>query len=75
MMNEKINHSILADDLERVLHGQDKLLRNNAKSMNTLISEQRNKEVQLVEVIYPDKNIDDIILSQDQSLQIRGSYT
>lgn len=65
----KKNHSILADDLEMILKGTT----NNQKTTNvikTLNSQNTDKDMRLVELYYPDKYFDDIILPKEKLLQL-----
>ncbi len=65
----KKNHSILADDLEMILKGTT----NNRKTTNvikTLNSQNTDKDMRLVELYYPDKYFDDIILPKEKLLQL-----
>lgn len=66
----KKNHSILANDLEMVLNGTRRNYRHSTPTMKTAIPQNLDKEVRLVEIIYPDKYFDDIILSKEKTLQL-----
>ena len=65
----KKNHSLLADDLEMILNGA----KNNRKASNvmkTMTSQNTDKDIRLVELYYPDKYFDDIILPKEKILQL-----
>lgn len=66
----KKNHSILADDLERVLNGADRGGKKPLSFMKSVVPQNSEKEVRLVEVIYPDKYLDDVILPQEKISQL-----
>lgn len=67
----KKNHSILADDLEMVLTGTRNIRRNTMSTMNTLTTQNLTDETPLVEIIYPDKYFDDVIISDEKFLQLK----
>lgn len=62
----KKNHTLLADELERVLSNNKK---GNTYAYSTVrsISSSVNKEEKLVEIMYPSKYFDDIILDSDKA--------
>lgn len=66
----KKNHSILADDLEMVLNGAKKHYRHSMTTMKTVVAQNTDKEARLVEIVYPDKYFDDVILPQEKVLQL-----
>ena len=66
----KKNHSILADDLEMVLNGAKKQYRSSMPTMKTVVAQNTDKEARLVEIVYPDKYLDDVILPQEKVLQL-----
>ena len=66
----KKNHSILADDLEMVLNGAKKHYRHSIPAMKTVVAQNADKEARLVEIVYPDKYFDDVILPQEKVLQL-----
>lgn len=68
LMKEK-NHLLLADDLEMILNGA----KNNRKASNvmkTMNFQNTDKDIRLVELYYPDKYFDDIILPKEKLLQL-----
>lgn len=66
----KKNHSVLADDLEMVLNGDKKNYRKTIPTMKTFTAPNIEKDVGLVELSYPDKYLDDIILPQEKIVQL-----
>lgn len=66
----KKNHSILADDLEMVLNGAKKNYRHSMPTMKTVVAQSSDKDARLVEIVYPDKFFDDVILPQEKVLQL-----
>lgn len=66
----KKNHSILADDLEMVLNGSKKNYRQSMPIMKTVVTQSTDKDARLVEIVYPDKYFDDVILPQEKVLQL-----
>ena len=66
----KKNHSVLADDLEMVLNGDKKNYRKTIPTMKTFTASNIEKDVGLVELSYPDKYLDDIILPQEKIVQL-----
>ena len=66
----KKNHSILADDLEMVLNDAKKHYRHFMPTMKTVVAQSADKETRLVEIVYPDKYFDDVILPQEKVLQL-----
>lgn len=64
------NHSILADDLEMVLNGAKKNYRYSMPTMKTIVAQSSDKDAQLVEIVYPDKFFDDVILPQEKGVQL-----
>lgn len=66
----KKNHSVLADDLEMILNGATKNHRNSMPTMKTVVSQNKDKEARLVEIYYPDKYFDDVILPKEKILQL-----
>ena len=66
----KKNHSILADDLEMVLNGAKKHYRHSMPAMKTVVAQNTDKEARLVEIVYPDKYFDDVILPREKVLQL-----
>jgi AAA+ superfamily predicted ATPase len=66
----KKNHSILANDLERVLNGAKKQYRYSMPTMKTVVAQNTDKEARLVEIVYPDKYFDDVILPREKVLQL-----
>ena len=66
----KKNHAILADDLEMVLNGAQKSFGHSMSTMKPTYLSKSGKEERLVEIIYPDKYFDDVILPQEKMLQL-----
>ena len=64
----KKNHPILADDLEMVLTGAKRNYRQTMASMKTVAIQ--NADIRLVDIIYPDKYFDDIILRHETIEQL-----
>lgn len=62
----KKNHSILADDLSMILANSNKNYKNNMTTMKPTLTHDIEKNSQLVEILYPDKYFEDIILPQDK---------
>lgn len=65
----KKNHAILADDLEMVLNGSKKNYRNTMHNMKTMISQNIDNDVRLVEFYYPDKYFEDMIIPKEKIVQ------
>lgn len=66
----KKNHSILADDLEMVLNGAKKNRRCSTTAMKTFVAQNTDKDAGLVELLYPDKYFDDVILQHEKMSQL-----
>lgn len=66
----KKNHSILADDLEMVLNGAKKNYKHPMPAMKTITTPNTDKDTRLVEILYPDKYFDDVILPQEKISQL-----
>lgn len=66
----KKNHSILADDLEMVLNGAKNNYRHSMPTMKTVVTQNSDKDGRLVEIVYPDKFFDDVILPQEKVIQL-----
>lgn len=66
----KKNHSVLADDLEMVLNGAKRNYCHSASTMKTTVSHDTDNGVRLVELSYPDKYLDDMILPGEKILQL-----
>lgn len=66
----KKNHSILANDLEMILNEKNKKFNHSLPSMKTVVMQNTDKDVQLVEIIYPDKYFDDAILQSQTIIQL-----
>lgn len=60
----------MADDLEMVLNGAKKQYRSSMPTMKTVVAQNTDKEARLVEIVYPDKYLDDVILPQEKVLQL-----
>ena len=66
----KKNHAILADDLEMVLNGAQKSCGYSMSTITPTYLSKLDKAERLVEIIYPDKYFDDVILPQEKMLQL-----
>ena len=66
----KKNHSLLADDLELVLSGEKRNNKHIYSAMKTITPESSDRESRLVEIKYPDKYFDDIIVSKEKTTQL-----
>ena len=67
----KKNHSILADELEMVLNGAKKNYHYAINSMSVVDIKNADNINHLVDIVYPDKYIDDIILPKDKLVQLK----
>lgn len=66
----KKNHSILADDLEMVLNGANKKYGNSMSTIKPTISQNADVSSRLVEIMYPDKYFEDVILPNEKVSQL-----
>lgn len=66
----KKNHSILANELEMTLNGVKKNYKNSVLTMNSTIVPTNDKDTRLVEIMYPDKYFEDVILSSEKVQQL-----
>ena len=66
----KKNHSILADDLAMILNGSNKNHRLSYSSMKSVSFQNTDKDIQLFDIVYPDKFFEDIILPQEKLSQL-----
>ena len=64
----KKNHGLLADDLKLILNGSNQIKRTNMASYST--PKDKDKDMPLVEVIYPEKYFSDLIVSEDRIEQL-----
>lgn len=64
----KKNHGILADDLKLILNGNYQTKKTNMLSSNT--PKDNDKDMPLVEVMYPEKYFSDLIVSEDRIAQL-----
>ena len=64
----KKNHGILADDLKLILNGNYQTKRTNMLSSST--PKDNDKDMPLVEVMYPEKYFSDLIVSEDRIAQL-----
>jgi SpoVK/Ycf46/Vps4 family AAA+-type ATPase len=60
------NHGILADELKMILHSANSTYRNTFNNVKTATPRDLNKDVPLIDVIYPDKYFSDLVLSQEK---------
>lgn len=65
---KKKNHGILADDLKLILNGNYQMKRPNTLSSGT--PKDKDKDMPLVEVLYPEKYFSDLIVTQDRIEQL-----
>lgn len=65
---KKKNHGILADDLKLILNGNYQVKKTNMLSSGT--PRDKDKDMPLVEVMYPEKYFSDIIISEDKIEQL-----
>ena len=66
----KKNHSILADDLEMVLNGANEKYGNSMSIIKPTISQNADVCSKLVEIMYPDKYFDEVILPHEKVSQL-----
>lgn len=66
----KKNHSILADDLEMVLNDANKKYGNSMSTIKPTISQNADVSSRLVEIMYPDKYFEDVILPDEKVSQL-----
>jgi len=64
----KKNHGILADDLKMILNGSLQTKKTNIMSSST--PRDKDKDIPLVEIIYPEKYFSDLIVSKDRIEQL-----
>lgn len=62
----KKNHGILADELKMILNNNNTKLINSMRSLNSSVPKDADKDVSLVEVVYPDKYFTDLVLPQEK---------
>ena len=65
---KKKNHGVLADDLKLILNGNYQAKKTMMTSLST--PKDKDKDIPLVEVIYPEKYFTDIIISDDKVTQL-----
>lgn len=65
---KKKNHGILADDLKLILNGNYQKKSINTLSANT--PRDKDKDMPLIEVMYPEKYFSDLILSENRIIQL-----
>lgn len=65
---KKKNHGILADDLKLILNGNYQTKKTTMGLFNT--PKDKDKDMPLVEVIYPEKYFTDLIVSDDKIMQL-----
>lgn len=65
---KKKNHGILADDLKLILNGNYQTKKTTMASFNT--PKDKDKDMPLVEVIYPEKYFADLIVPDDKVTQL-----
>lgn len=66
----KKNHAILADDLEVVLNGATRSYRKSMSTMKSAAPKNSEEDARLVEIVYPDRYLDDVILPQEKMSQL-----
>lgn len=62
----KKNHGILADELKMILNNNNTKLINSLRSLNASVPKDADKDVSLVEVVYPNKYFTDLVLPQEK---------
>lgn len=65
---KKKNHGILADDLKLILNGNYQKKNINTLSANT--PRDKDKDMPLIEIMYPEKYFSDLILSENKIIQL-----
>ena len=65
----KKNHGILADDLRMILNGNYQPKR-SMSSFSSNTPKDNDKEIPLVEVIYPEKYFSDLIITDEKTMQL-----
>ena len=65
----KKNHGILADDLKMILNGNYQPKR-SMSSFSSNTPKDNDKEIPLVEVIYPEKYFSDLIITDEKTMQL-----
>ena len=65
----KKNHGILADDLRMILNGNYQPKR-SMSSFSSNTPKDSDKEIPLVEVIYPEKYFSDLIITDEKTMQL-----
>lgn len=65
---KKKNHGILADDLKLILNGNNQIKNTNVLLANT--PKDKDKDMPLVEVMYPEKYFSDLVISDDRIEQL-----
>jgi len=62
------NHSILANDLKLILNGNNQIKKTNILSSST--PKDKDRDMSLVEIMYPEKYFSDLIVSEDKIAQL-----
>lgn len=60
------NHGILADELKMILFNGNSTYRNALNAVKTVAPKDADKDVSLIDTVYPDKYFSDLVLSQDK---------
>lgn len=62
----KKNHGILADELKMILFSGNSVYKNALNNIKTVAPRDADKDVSLIDVVYPDKYFSDVILPQEK---------
>lgn len=65
---KKKNHGILANDLKLILNGSNQIKKTNILTSNT--PKDKDKDMYLAEIIYPEKFFSDLVVSYDRICQL-----
>jgi AAA+ superfamily predicted ATPase len=60
------NHGILADELKMILFNGNSIYKNSLNIIKTVTPKDSDKDIPLIDVIYPDKYFSDLIITQDK---------
>lgn len=62
----KKNHSILADELKMILFNGGSTFRNSLNTYKTIAPKDSDRDVPLIEIVYPDKYFTDLVLTNEK---------
>jgi SpoVK/Ycf46/Vps4 family AAA+-type ATPase len=68
----KKNHGILADELRMILFNGNSTYKNTLNTMKSVVPKDVDKDVSLVEVVYPDKYFVDLVLPQERKILLES---